>query len=413
MIFNLKNTLALLFTITGLVSLKSQSYADSLLYYYEDLAALRAQEQKILNRIEYLRRNVDFSRIGLYSIPKDEESGSEKVEHAAMILKYDEGSEGPLWVSHIIYPNEEGPRAKRKNNFRMDKKVSSQTVGNAEYKALNASSTSSKYDRGHMAPSADFSWWQRAMDESFYYSNISPQVSGLNRNKWRILEEELREYADRTGHLLYVATGPVFTGIIENPLANSELDVPGAYFKVVVDPLAKRGIGFILPNEAISTQDHLINYFFSIDDVEALTGIDFFSAMEDRLEFFVETDRNPLAWLSSSEVGIIPQSYLSAGLRNTENLDLLLDNGKTYTICSGVDKIVENTKSYTLYLPTEYESKPLTISIPKDIAESISPNFKNSFDGRYVFVKGKVISYRGKPRVQVRYRNQFGFFMPD
>ena len=413
MIINLKNILALSFFMTGLVSLSGQTYADSLLYYYEDLAELRAKEQKILNRIEYLRRNVDFSRIGLYSIPRDNGQGSERVEHTAMVLQYDESSEGPVWVSHIIYPAENGPKAKRKNNFRMDKKVSSQTVGNAEYKALNAKSESSKYDRGHMAPSADFSWWQKAMDESFYYSNISPQVSTLNRNKWRILEEELRDYADRTGHLLYVATGPVFAGIIENPLENSELDVPGAYFKVVVDPLSKRGIGFVMPNEGISSEDHLINYSFSIDDVEALTGIDFFSALEDRLEFFVETDQNPLAWLSSGEVGIIPQSYLSEGLRNTENLNLIVDNGKSYTICSGVDKIVENTKSYTLYLPTEYESKPLTVSIPKDIAESISPNFKNSFDGRYVFVKGKVVTYRGKPRVQVRYMNQFGFFMPD
>ena len=187
MIINLKNLLALSCILMGLVSLKGQAYADSLLYYYEDLVELRAKEQKILNRIEYLRRNVDFSRIGLYSIPQDNGQGSERVEHVAMALQYDESSEGPIWVSHIIYPAEDGPRAKRKNNFRMDKKVSSKTAGNEEYKALNATSGSSKYDRGHMAPSADFAWWQRAMDESFYYSNISPQVSTLNRNKLSFL----------------------------------------------------------------------------------------------------------------------------------------------------------------------------------------------------------------------------------
>ena len=77
------------------------------------------------------------------------------------------------------------------------------------------------------------------MDESFYYSNMSPQLSGLNRNKWRMLEDLLRSYSNRTGNLLYVTTGPLFTGIIKDPLPDSKIDVPGAYFKVVVDPIAK------------------------------------------------------------------------------------------------------------------------------------------------------------------------------
>jgi endonuclease G len=399
--------LALCVFCTGLNLASAQEYSDSLQMYFEELNALRLREQQVQARIEYLRRNVSFAKIGKNSVPSiDTEDAI--VEHSAMLLSYDEASEGPEWVSHIVYPETETDRAKRKNNFRQDKKVSTLSATADYYSSLNKLDDDVTYDRGHMAPSADFSWWQRAMDESFYYSNMSPQQSGLNRNKWRIMEDVIRAYSTRTGNLLYVTTGPLFTGIIEDPLPDSKIDIPGAYFKVIVDPIAKTGIGFVLPNDFISTKEKLINYYHSIDDIEEMTGLDFFEDLDDNLEWFVEGEADPLTWLPAEEVGVIPDYYLTESLRNTTDLDLVVGNGKVYTFCGGVEQVVENTKSYTIYISTEYTEQPLVVSISKEIAEEISLNFKQTFNKRYVYVRGKLDSYRSKKRIVVKESVDFG-----
>ena len=205
-----------------------------------------------------------------------------------------------------------------------------------------------------------------------------------------------------------MATGPVFTSIKENPLADSGIDIPGAYYKVVVDPILKRGIGFVLPNETVSTSEKLIDYYYSIDDIEDLTGIDFFVGLEDRLESFVEGAAHPMEWLPAAEIGVIPVDQLPAGFRNTADLNLLVDSEKVYTICGGVEQVVENSKTYTLYLTTEYKEQPLVLSISKAIAEQISSNFTESFKDNLVFVRGQVKPYRGKYRVVVEQASDFG-----
>ena len=402
-----KLVIASLWMLLATDLVQAQQYADSLAVYYAELAELRAREKALEARIEFLRRNVDFSKIGAYALA-DSDAAPALVEHSAMVLNYDEASEGPEWVAHIIYPRTSDYGTKRKNNFKEDEKVATQSATAADYKKLNQLEEGITYDRGHMAPSADFDWWQKAMDESFYYSNMSPQLAGLNRNKWRIMEEVLRDYANETGNLLYVATGPVFTSIKENPLMDSGIDIPGAYYKVVVDPILKRGIGFVLPNETVSTSEKLIDYYYSIDDIEDLTGIDFFVGLEDRLESFVEAAAHPMEWLPAAEIGVIPVDLLPAGIRNTADLNLLADSETVYTICGGVEQLIENSKTYTLYLTTEYKEQPLVVSISKSFADQISSNFAESFKDNLVFVRGMVKPYRDKFRVVVEQAGDFG-----
>lgn len=53
-----------------------------------------------------------------------------------------------------------------------------------EPRVVHKDYTKSGYDRGHMAPAADMKWSKQAMAESFYMSNICPQVGNLNRGDW-------------------------------------------------------------------------------------------------------------------------------------------------------------------------------------------------------------------------------------
>ena len=74
---------------------------------------------------------------------------------------------------------------KRKDNFRLDPVIKTGSAILADYKG-------SGYDRGHLAPAGDMAWSKKAMSESFFLTNMSPQVPGVHRGMWRILEEQIR-----------------------------------------------------------------------------------------------------------------------------------------------------------------------------------------------------------------------------
>jgi len=92
-------------------------------------------------------------------------------------------------------------RAKRKNNYRPDPLLLV-SPRSSDY-------TRSGYDRGHLAPAEDFDYSKRAMSESFYMSNISPQELWFNRGIWFKLEKKVRKLAIQHKKIR-VITGTVF-----------------------------------------------------------------------------------------------------------------------------------------------------------------------------------------------------------
>jgi endonuclease G len=128
-----------------------------------------------------------------------------------------------------------------------------------------------------MAPAADMSWSVQAMEESFLYSNMSPQVKGFNRGIWKKLEERVRQWAVENKDI-YIVTGPVLSGGLQT-IGPDKVSVPRYYYKVILDYTLPglKGIGFILPN-ASSTRP-LQSFVVTIDSVEKVTGIHFFPAL--------------------------------------------------------------------------------------------------------------------------------------
>ncbi len=157
-------------------------------------------------------------------------------------------------------------KTKRTNKFKKDPLLSITMATNGDYKK-------SGYDKGHLAPAADMAWSEQSMNESFYFSNISPQLPQLNRGIWKNLEELIRVWV-QTAETLYVATGPVLSKIIDT--IGNKIPVPAYFYKVILDyKLPKvQGIGFIIPNS--NYFEGIENYAVSIDSVEKITGIDFF-----------------------------------------------------------------------------------------------------------------------------------------
>ena len=141
------------------------------------------------------------------------------------------------------------------------------------------------YDRGHQAPAADASVNQQTMDETFFLSNMAPQVGvGFNQGAWRFLEDRIRNWVLCGGHKdLFVITGPIFGSDELKPIGNGRVHVPARFFKIIYDPNSRRGFGLVLNNVFIGAKiDDMAKYVQPIRTIEAQTGYAFLSGLTER-----------------------------------------------------------------------------------------------------------------------------------
>ena len=241
--------------------------------------------QQILKTDDGIIPNSNSERNNNLYIPKLEipkTKTSEKIiSHTGYTLAYNEKYKQANWVAYELTKEETNKIVERSNKFISDPKVRSVNAFDKDYKA-------SGYDRGHLAPAGDMGWSATSMIESFYYSNMSPQLPGFNRGIWKKLEELVRTWAIEN-KAVYVVTGPVLAKGLPT-IGYNKIAVPNYYYKVILDyqkPNIK-GIGFILPNE--SSKSLLQNYAVSIDSVEKVTGVDFFYLLKDQEEDLIEKE---------------------------------------------------------------------------------------------------------------------------
>jgi len=134
----------------------------------------------------------------------------------------------------------------------------------------------SGYDRGHVAPSADM-FDAQSQYECFSLANMVPQVPENNRGPWEGIESTVRKMTEREGEL-FVVTGPVFIGENLERIGEAVM-VPSQLFKAVYDPQRKQAGAYLIDNTA-DAQPQTI----SISELEKLTGINVFPAMNDEVK---------------------------------------------------------------------------------------------------------------------------------
>lgn len=205
-------------------------------------------------------------------------------------LGYSEKYEQPLWVTYKLTADEvQSKKARRSDDFRSDEAIPTGSATPEDYKK-------SYFDRGHLAPAADMSFSLQAMSESFYMSNMSPQRPEFNRGIWKTLEESVRHFAAACG-AVYVVSGPVFEPDLPCiTIGKNKVAVPDKYYKVILDAnaAAPKAIGFIIPNSNI--KEDIANFAVTVDAVEKVTGLDFFSALPDSDEEKLESSCNYSQW---------------------------------------------------------------------------------------------------------------------
>lgn len=170
----------------------------------------------------------------------------------------------------------------------------------ADYKGWNG-----VYDRGHQVANADSRGrGVQVARESFLLSNMTPQAARLNRNRWRLLEARIQQLAVERNEL-WVITGPAFVdddndGLVAySVIGTNQVAVPTHYFKIVM-ARAMDGSGrlesmaFLIPNQQI--EGEFDDYLVSIDELEAITGIDFIPRLENLQESELEGSIASAVW---------------------------------------------------------------------------------------------------------------------
>lgn len=161
-----------------------------------------------------------------------------------------------------------------------------------QYRTKLSDYRGSGYDRGHICPSADRLNSQEANEQTFYLSNMQPQVNGFNVGVWSTMESQLRNTWNTSKYrdILYVCKG----GTIDNSsqiagYTSSKLIVPKYFFAAIlaVKDGQYKAIGLWFEHKA-NNDKSLANYVVSIDELEKLTGIDFFCNLPDKTENTVE-----------------------------------------------------------------------------------------------------------------------------
>lgn len=215
------------------------------------------------------------------------------IEHLGYTVSYNPQWLVPNWVAYELTSSETNGVQERSNHFKPDPLVKGDPVVTSDY-------SKSGYDRGHMAPAADMKWSEQAMRESFYMTNICPQIHNLNAGDWKDLEELARDWAQKYGNI-YIACGPIVEANYQTIGKNHSIAIPSAFYKVFLRQTRKgwASIGFIMPNKAGNRP--LMTYMFTVDEIEEQTGIDFFYNLPDSIEFQVENSYTISDWSLSRQ----------------------------------------------------------------------------------------------------------------
>jgi endonuclease G len=241
----------------------------------------------------------DFQEDKTIGLPAFQAGDEMVVTHQSYTLRYNEVHEQAEWVAHTLLARHLKGDHPRRDHFKSDPDVITKTAKPTDY-------ARSGYDRGHLAPAADFKYSADAIKESFYMSNMSPQTPAFNRGMWKGLENKVRAWAAEKKKL-YLVSGPILKKHLRKIGTDNRVSIPKQFYKIVLnlDPKHPHAIAFLMPNKLC--EGFYDDYRVSIDEIEALTQIDFFSKLPDDLENYLEKSNTSDRWFDTPEA--IPSPY--------------------------------------------------------------------------------------------------------
>ncbi|WP_100845008.1 DNA/RNA non-specific endonuclease [Flavobacterium sp. 5] len=209
------------------------------------------------------------------------------IKHLYYTLSYNEDKEQAEWVAYELNGSNDKKNKFERPFFIKDPKV---TSGSADWKNYKKSG----YDKGHLCPAGDMTFDKKAYDETFYTSNIAPQLHDFNDGVWNKLEQKTRYWSVKYKKL-YVITGGILSSNLKT-IGKENVAVPNYFYKIIGSDLGGKFkmIAFLVPNA--KSDKPLYDFVVSVDTIEKMTGIDFFSKLEDKIETNLEKKNDYKEW---------------------------------------------------------------------------------------------------------------------
>ncbi len=370
------------------------------------LDSIKSRETTLRSKLETLKLEQVRFKLKEKGLPKISE-GEEIVFHSAMALVFDSYHKQAKWVAHIITSDVASGNISRTNDFRPDSLVKTGSAVEADYflKQQQPDGTFKYdgfgFDRGHLAPSADFRWSATALSESYYYSNMSPQVADFNRISWARLEDLLRDYINRNPNSeLFVVTGPLLNDSLPRiDRGANKVSIPKFYYKVAIDFENSKAIAFLMPNKFCEKPTE--NYAVSIDSIETITGIDFFYSLPLDVQVNLESQKDPISWLSKSEQSdalpldsrLLPKKHF-----NTLEAKLFVNKPERVSICGTVvSSKLSGKNNVFLNLDKSFPNQVFTVTIFSNKLSNFSYQPHEILMSKEICVTGKISEYNGIP----------------
>lgn len=211
------------------------------------------------------------------------------VNHNYYTLSYNEKWEQAEWVAYELKKEYIKKNSFKRPFFIEDPKVKTISADWRNFK-------NSGFDKGHLCPAGDMQFSILAYNDTFYTSNISPQDRGFNGGIWNRLEEKVRYWAERYDDV-FVVTGGVLSPSLKT-IGKEKVGVPDFFYKIILDDSKGnfKMIAFLIPNK--KSDKPLYDFVVSVDSIEKMTGIDFFSILDDKIENELEKNSNYKSWIS-------------------------------------------------------------------------------------------------------------------
>jgi endonuclease G len=240
--------------------------------------------------------NASSNHLTIY-YPKYKISSAEKVlNHTAYSLSYDTIHHLAKWAIYTLSKeNVANKVAERKNKFTPDPLLPYSTNLDKDYK-------NSGFDKGHLVPAADMAFSETTMNESFYFSNTTPQYPSFNRGIWKKLEDKVRKWAVEKNQIIII-TGAIICDSLKS-FGEHKISIPYYFYKIIADinyPDKVTMIGFLIPNEKEKSPYNIQHYVVSIDSIEHVTKLDFFSFLKDDIEEKAESKVDLSFWFIKEE----------------------------------------------------------------------------------------------------------------
>jgi endonuclease G len=269
-----------------------------------------------------------------------------KAEYA---LSYNRSRSTPNWTSWHLDSSWLGS-APRQDNFRNDT-----TLPDGWFQVQGNSYSGSGFDRGHMTPSADRTASIPENSATFLMTNMIPQAPGNNQGPWADLENDTRALLSSTQNEVYVISGGSgtggtgSTGGLTESISNGMIAVPAVTWKVILvltkadgDDAARvttqtRTIAVIMPNRDDIRPRNWQEFLVTVDEVEALTGYDFFSQVPVNIQAVIESRLD-----AGSNSAPVAAAQMVSTVEDSANVGITLsatdanvNNTMTYEIVSG------------------------------------------------------------------------------